>query len=290
MPFNGSGTFNLSDTIANATPNDADEVQAIFDDIASGLSNTVAKDGQSTMTGPLKASNGTAAAPSYTFGSDTNTGFYRPSADKIGAAVNGASIGYFASTGWVGAVVGNVTGNVTGNLTGNVTGNVTGDVTGTASLNALAATTISAGTGLTGGGSLAANRTLALATSGASAGTYAGGSITVDTYGRITSISGTSKVLARGSFTGVATPVVSASAGVSTVTQISTGIFEITMSSAASTSEYQPIPSVENSTYPGALIFTVTIVSTTKWRIFSQVAGVGYVNPDKVRFVVYDAA
>lgn len=43
---------------------------------------------------------------------------------------------------------------------------------------------ISAGTGLTGGGTLAANRTLSLATSGVSAGTYK--SVTVDTYGRVT--------------------------------------------------------------------------------------------------------
>lgn len=46
-------------------------------------------------------------------------------------------------------------------------------------------TTISAGTGLTGGGSLAANRTLSLAVSGVTAGTYF--KTTVDTYGRVTS-------------------------------------------------------------------------------------------------------
>ena len=44
--------------------------------------------------------------------------------------------------------------------------------------------TISAGTGLTGGGNLSANRTLSLATTGVNAGTYT--KITVDTYGRVT--------------------------------------------------------------------------------------------------------
>ena len=44
--------------------------------------------------------------------------------------------------------------------------------------------TISAGTGLTGGGSLSANRTLSLATTGVKAGTYT--KVTVDTYGRVT--------------------------------------------------------------------------------------------------------
>ena len=44
--------------------------------------------------------------------------------------------------------------------------------------------TISAGTGLTGGGNLSANRTLSLATTGVDAGTYT--KVTVDTYGRVT--------------------------------------------------------------------------------------------------------
>ena len=50
---------------------------------------------------------------------------------------------------------------------------------------ALRTITISAGTGLTGGGNLTANRTLSLATSGVTAGTYT--KVTVDTYGRVTS-------------------------------------------------------------------------------------------------------
>ena len=44
--------------------------------------------------------------------------------------------------------------------------------------------TISAGTGLTGGGNLSENRTLSLATTGVNAGTYT--KVTVDTYGRVT--------------------------------------------------------------------------------------------------------
>ena len=44
--------------------------------------------------------------------------------------------------------------------------------------------TISAGTGLTGGGNLSANRTLSLATTGVKAGTYT--KVRVDTYGRVT--------------------------------------------------------------------------------------------------------
>ena len=47
---------------------------------------------------------GTAAAPSVTFNSDTDTGFYRVGANEIGVAVNGASVGSFSSSGWTGSV------------------------------------------------------------------------------------------------------------------------------------------------------------------------------------------
>lgn len=49
-------------------------------------------------------------------------------------------------------------------------------------------TTINAGTGLTGGGDLSANRTLALAASGVTPGTYVKPVMTVDVQGRVTSI------------------------------------------------------------------------------------------------------
>ncbi len=99
MAYNGSGTFNLSDTLANSTANDADEVNAILTDIATGLTGAVAKDGQSTLTGALKASNGSAAAPAYTFGSDTDSGFYRIGANSVGLSVNGALLATFDSAG-----------------------------------------------------------------------------------------------------------------------------------------------------------------------------------------------
>jgi len=50
-------------------------------------------------------------------------------------------------------------------------------------------TSISAGTGLTGGGDLQASRILALDTSGVTPGTYAKANVSVDTYGRVTAIS-----------------------------------------------------------------------------------------------------
>ena len=53
MSFNGSGLFSLSDTIDNNTTGDAVEVNNILQNIAVGLSNTVCKDGQTTITANL---------------------------------------------------------------------------------------------------------------------------------------------------------------------------------------------------------------------------------------------
>ncbi len=53
MSFNGSGLFTLNDTLDNGTLGDAVEVNNILTNIASGLSNAVCKDGQTTITANL---------------------------------------------------------------------------------------------------------------------------------------------------------------------------------------------------------------------------------------------
>lgn len=50
--------------------------------------------------------NGTAAAPALTFASDTDTGFFRTSANVLGVAAGGSSVGTFSSAGFTGATVG----------------------------------------------------------------------------------------------------------------------------------------------------------------------------------------
>lgn len=85
-------------------PNTTIESSAVnqnFNDIASnGLSVVVKLNGDSVMTGQFKAANGSDSAPSLTFGSDLNTGFYRIGPDQIGVTIGGVLQGYWSSTGW----------------------------------------------------------------------------------------------------------------------------------------------------------------------------------------------
>jgi len=99
MSRNGSGTMSIPNTLVSGTVITASGLNTNFTDIKDEITNSVAVDGQSTMTGVLKAANGSAAAPAYTFGSDTDTGFYRISSDAIGIAAGGSSLGEFDTAG-----------------------------------------------------------------------------------------------------------------------------------------------------------------------------------------------
>jgi microcystin-dependent protein len=96
---NGSGTYTKVNTFVASQPITASGHNQNWDDLASEITNSVAADGQTTMTGPLKASNGSVTNPSLTFGSDTNTGLYRIGADNLGVAANGAKVVDVATTG-----------------------------------------------------------------------------------------------------------------------------------------------------------------------------------------------
>lgn len=102
MPRNGSGTMAVVNSFTPSTTISSSAVNTNFSDIADEITNSVAVDGQSTLTGALKAANGSASAPSLTFGSDTNTGIYRKGADSLGFGVGGTEHGYIDSSGnWV---------------------------------------------------------------------------------------------------------------------------------------------------------------------------------------------
>lgn len=107
MPRNSSGIHSLP--AGNPVTNGDDLVDTLwnntFNDISDALTGSLPRDGSAPMTNPLKLPDGSAGAPTLTFNADTNTGFYRISADVIGVAVNGVKVGEFNSTGFVPATV-----------------------------------------------------------------------------------------------------------------------------------------------------------------------------------------
>lgn len=127
MPFNGSGTFTLAEPafVPGTTIVSAD-MNSDLSDIASGLSECLTTDGQSTMTAQLKGFAGSVGAPGYSFSTDLNTGFYRIAADNLGVAVGGVKILDIASTGL----------SVTGTLATSDDLSVTGDITATGNISA----------------------------------------------------------------------------------------------------------------------------------------------------------
>lgn len=96
---NGSGTYSVPNSFTAGSTITASDFNENFTDIANELTNSLAADGQTSMTGPLKGYSGTASAPGYTFSADTNSGMYRIGADNIGLSVGGTKIVDVATTG-----------------------------------------------------------------------------------------------------------------------------------------------------------------------------------------------
>lgn len=99
MSRNGSGVYAKVNTFVSGNTITAAGHNANWDDLVSEMTNSVAADGQTTMTGPLKAASGTVGAPGVTFGSDPDCGLYRIGANNVGVAVNGAKVIDVATTG-----------------------------------------------------------------------------------------------------------------------------------------------------------------------------------------------
>ena len=99
MARNGSGTFSIPNTFVSGNTITASGHNQNNSDIASEITNSVAADGQTSMTGPLKAANGTNASPTFTFASDTDTGGYRSGANEYSVAAGGTQITKVSSAG-----------------------------------------------------------------------------------------------------------------------------------------------------------------------------------------------
>lgn len=91
MSRNGSGTYSLpagNPVVPNTTISSTVQ-NATMADLATEMTDSLNRSGKGGMLAPFKAADGTVAAPSITFGSDVDTGFYHLSADTLALAANG---------------------------------------------------------------------------------------------------------------------------------------------------------------------------------------------------------
>jgi len=100
MPRNGSGTMSVVNSFSSGSTISSSAMNANFTDIATEMTNSLPRDGQAGMTGQFKAASGTVAVPGMSFGSDTDTGFYRKASNTIGAVVGGTEVGTIDSNGF----------------------------------------------------------------------------------------------------------------------------------------------------------------------------------------------
>lgn len=99
MPRNSSGVFTLLN--AAFTPGtiiSSNAVNGDLADIATGLTQSLATTGVSTMTGQIKGADGSVGAPGHSFGSDLGTGMYRPGLGQVAFAGSGVQLLTMSST------------------------------------------------------------------------------------------------------------------------------------------------------------------------------------------------
>ena len=155
MPRNTNGTYTLPpnvNPVIDGTIIDASAFNTTMNDIATGITLSLARDGVAPMSGALKLADGSVGSPSLTFNSDNTSGLYRPAAGVMAFGVAGAEHARFTAGNLIiGSVVNNgsklqVTG--TTSLTGGLTVTGTTIFSGTAPVNFAAPLVISAYEGL----------------------------------------------------------------------------------------------------------------------------------------------
>jgi len=94
MPRNGSGSYTLPEApFVPQTPISSSAVNSDFSDIATALTNSLARNGEGGMTAVLPLAN-----TGFTYISDPNTGMYRTASDEQAIKCGGVDIVEFTST------------------------------------------------------------------------------------------------------------------------------------------------------------------------------------------------
>lgn len=305
MARNGSGTYSKVNTFTAGTTITASGHNQNWDDIATEMTNSVAADGQTPMSGPLKAASGTAAAPSLTFNSDPDTGFFRRGANTTGIAAGGVEVGYFdANTAFFGgALQCSATASFGAIGTANFSGPAT--LSATATFLATAAFTVGfiASATATFAGELIASATATFTTEAKVAGsavvkqsdTASAAEMAAETSGaakyvradRVKYSPRTAVAWGRVTYSG-GTPTLAASCGVSSITDTGTGQLTVTLAVTMADTNYAVMSTVEDTST--ARTSTVSNRTTTQFRITSSNSNNGVnVDVDAIDFVVFGA-
>jgi hypothetical protein len=97
---NSSGTMSaISGPYVSGTTISSAVLNGRFADIETEITQSLERSGKGAMLAPLRLTNGTFAAPSLTFDSDTDTGLYRIGANNLGVTAGGAKVLDVATTG-----------------------------------------------------------------------------------------------------------------------------------------------------------------------------------------------
>lgn len=91
MARNGSGTYSLAagNPVTVNTTIDASWANTTLTDLAAAMTGSVAADGQTPMSAPLKLDGGSASAPAITFNAEPSLGLFRPLTGILGFVTNG---------------------------------------------------------------------------------------------------------------------------------------------------------------------------------------------------------
>lgn len=266
MPRNNSGTMSVVNTLVAGTTITAAAHNQNYADIGNEITNSLAVDGQSTMTGQIKAANGLVSAPGIAFGSELDCGWYRIGTNNIGLTLGGSKVVDYTTSGI--SITGTLTSSGALTVSGGgaaITGNssVTGTLTVSSTLTAQAAVAITGNVAVNtdkftvnaSNGNAAVGGTLGVTgaatfSAAVSAASIAGsmiasqaqmeaGSATdvVATPGRLHFHRGVEK--AGGKFAGATGTLASGSNNVASVVRDSEGDYTVTFTTAFSSADYE---------------------------------------------------
>jgi hypothetical protein len=149
MAYNGSGTYipPAGQPVATGTVIQSNTFNTLVTDIGNTFNNVLPRDGQASMAGQLKITDGTSGVPGIAFNSEASTGMYRPNSGALALVAGGVENMRINSAGRV--LVGTASDDGTNKLQVNGPAKVSGGTTLASTLTVTGATTLSSTLGVT---------------------------------------------------------------------------------------------------------------------------------------------